>query len=278
MKKHLYRIAAFSLGLTILLSGCSAPRETESDQSTQSSESKKIEPFVFGENGIKVLHGELSDSGSPVEWAVEFDTALKIYKDEKAPKTVEVSVEGIKYNCKYQESRKTFYNQGIVEYKSAGITVMLSADDHRLLGFYKDGYSEPGSILIDESGAADIARNFLAKFVGNIDEYRMQSCEYNTDHEFYIVAFAKYIGDCETEDAATLYIENDGTILMFTSTLLDQIPADLPIKVDIEGIKKAVIDRLEEEYGKITEYAGSRVDRIEYEDVTPILYKMGGNQ
>ena len=193
---------------------------------------------------------------SEANHTAEVTYKTEFYQDNKLIKNRDVEVFGESYSVQYQETRIVYdYDGQSTEteiYKYSGDTYSISVHFDKKTGEitawhrYEKKYENNGEIKSEEV-CLQIARDYLAEYVDDIDEYelvRKNSTSTSYDFDFY-----RYIGGMKMRDIASIRVRNNGEVCSVDIECAGSMrDADLPDEVVLSEVRNNVDAKLEAIY------------------------------
>ena len=130
----------------------------------------------------------------------------------------------------------------------------VTADGQLKYYFWKENWDRsinPLREYISLEECIGVAENFIiSHFDVDLNDYRMEIENLDSDMVYYDIVFSKYIGDFETAEKIRVGVRKDGDLIEFDSCMLGGIPNDTEINFDTEKIESIIFDQLDVRYEK----------------------------
>lgn len=179
---------------------------------------------------------------------------VKKYVDEKAPKTATVEFMGQQYTGEYQQHKYIGDNiYPILEYKSENVSFDVM-ENGKLCGIHlPESGSEkiPNEEHLSEEEYIELAAQ-AAMQIADVTDWKVRRFfpifhDRDGTHTMYFVQFAKYIGEIETDESVSVYIEPTGYIYSICFYMLGEFDEGIAEdKFDYEAIEQQVLERMKE--------------------------------
>lgn len=264
MKKHILKIISLILitvCLVTVLSSCAD--RTGEDTNDDKVKKEGYTPLICG-TSCNIPHVEHVEEY--VYWVV------KDYQDSRVPLTMSITVNGIEMVGSYVKSTMWCNTYITHSYESDRNRFVLT-NNGELCGasFYSDEENDVDeNAEITEEESVEIAKRFIKDYV-DIKNFTVTKV-----HDFgpsYNVQFNKYTKQIVTEENVTVAVRKSGEIYYFNRQYPDEFSTETVLDFDIEKIKQAVKDRLDEYYTEAKKYR-----YIEYVSEEYCLTKVSKNK
>jgi hypothetical protein len=230
------------------------------NETTGGSEEPNVPPV--NESKYQVLLCGYSDSVPLLVHKNEYEFAdHEKYDNNEIKNYVELSVGGNTYRGNFRRSR---YNW--LEYFPTYVYVdsdknTFEIDPSGMLTCVFRGESSSDGPELSKDEYLQIAKDFLSDII-DISPYEI-SIEYDRDSRIYDIEFKKYINGINTTDTATVTLNRNGELYMYSSFMLGKVTPDrFPDSIDLKGIEESIFQRLDQMFAEVKKY----YDRIDYKE------------
>ena len=274
MKKTVITVVSVLCLITILF-GCSVeenpPVPPNTDSSAESmanhptSDSEKKEDVLISDKDYLIQLCGFSDSIPNVTHKAEFsDWSVGTFIDQGAQKNLRLSVEKRSIDAEYINTEKKFYDFYYTHaYEDENNNSFCVTETGQLSHcFFGPSWGESKNEKIySEVECRNIAYAFIDDIV-NAGDYTIQSV-YEEDQRLYRFSFTKSVSGFDCADQAEVWVEENGHIYSFSSSMLGKIPSDATVDFDVKQIQAQLGARLDQMYAN----AKKVFDEIQYEFV-----------
>ncbi len=188
--------------------------------------------------------------------------SMPSFVDEKAEKSIHLSVGEISVDAEYEKTEQRFYEFYRTHTYWDKDHHAFSVTESGQLSHYFFGTNlgvDKNEKVCTEAECREIAVTFLGHIV-DADDYTVRTV-YDTENKQYKFSFDKTVSGLDCADQAEICVEENGHIYSFSSSMLGQIPTDATVNFNVDAVEAQIVTELDEVYAGVK----NNYDAIQYE-------------